>query len=572
MSSVGRVGRGVLREPVHGPRPRGVPSGASPLSGHSVASYFEAFSPAPGWDELLNWPPDIFALANLLLDHTEIYRYVVAPPAGRRWPPISGWNEHVASTAQLWRSSASDNADPPEAVRAYWDVVSQHRNTSLSAVRQGEPWELCQALLSLHAIADEACTGLASMKEPTPEDSFETKAWSLLADNHSLSRLSPARVRITPKSQVTGSGITIRSLSRHLALCYESVDVEWTRIEPAPRSNGVRSRRRNYNIVLVPWPFTFEADSFRPVASPLGNMDPDAFGFFEYAPRSRLDLTLVESILRDAYRRVRRVDVVILPEGALDASEVGALERVLARFEIPGLVSGVREKTTTDAFGHNYVHVGAHTSDGWVRNRQDKHHRWRVDGNQIRQYHLTKVLDPRRVWWEAIDLPRRTLQVIDLGGGLTTAALVCEDLARLDEVADLVRRIGPNIVIAVLLDGPQLATRWPSRYASVLADEPGSSVLTVTSLGMATRSRPRGSRSSRAVALWKDSAGGLREIFLKPGARAILLRASVGTKTAWTADGRRHEDLSDVALSGVDQLHATVGEPVRISPEGGDRS
>jgi hypothetical protein len=401
------------------------------------------------------------------------------------------------------------------------------------------------------------------MNVPSHEDSFETKAWSLLADNHSLSRLSPARVRITPKSQVTGSGMTIRSLSRHLALCYESVDVNWTRIEPAASSNEAQPRRRNYNIVFVPWPFTIEARSFHPVTSPLGNMDSDAFGFFEYAPDSRLNLTLVESILQDAHRRVRRVDVVILPETALDASEVGPLEQVLARFGITGLVSGVREGATTSAFGRNYVHVGSRTTHGWVRNRQDKHHRWRLDASQIRQYHLTKVLDPRRVWWEAIDLPRRTLQVIDLGEGLTVAPLVCEDLARLDEVADLVRRIGPSVAIAVLLDGPQLATRWPSRYASVLADEPGSAVLTVTSLGMATRSRPSGWPSSRAVALWKDGTGGLREISLKPGARGVLLRASVGTKTAWTADGRRHEGLSDVGLSGVDQLHAIPSdEPI----------
>ena len=52
-----------------------------------------------------------------------------------------------------------------------------------------------------------------------------------------------------------------------------------------------------------------------------------------------------------------------------------------------------------------------------------------------------------------------------------------EDLARLDEVADLVRRIGPSLIIAVLLDGPQLATRWPCRYASIVADDPGSSGL-----------------------------------------------------------------------------------------------
>jgi 5-methylcytosine-specific restriction enzyme A len=51
------------------------------------------------------------------------------------------------------------------------------------------------------------------------------------------------------------------------------------------------------------------------------------------------------------------------------------------------------------------------------------------------------------------------------------------------------RSVGPNLVVALLMDGPQLTARWPARYASVLADDPGSSVLTLTSLGMCLRSR-----------------------------------------------------------------------------------
>lgn len=56
-------------------------------SGRSVWAYFSVFAPAPEWDELPRWPPDVFALANLVLDHTEGYRFVVAPPPdddGRR--------------------------------------------------------------------------------------------------------------------------------------------------------------------------------------------------------------------------------------------------------------------------------------------------------------------------------------------------------------------------------------------------------------------------------------------------------------------------------------------------------
>jgi hypothetical protein len=58
----------------------------------------------------------------------------------------------------------------------------------------------------------------------------------------------------------------------------------------------------------------------------------------------------------------------------------------------------------------------------------------------------TRSLHPKGLWWEAIDVRERIVHVVGVGGGATVAPLVCEDLARLDEVADLLRRIGPSLV------------------------------------------------------------------------------------------------------------------------------
>jgi hypothetical protein len=106
-------------------------------------------------------------------------------------------------------------------------------------------------------------------------------------------------------------------------------------------------------------------------------------------------------------------------------------------------------------------------------------------------------------------------------------------------VADVIRAVGPTIVVTPLLDGPQLGSRWGARYAGVLADDPGSAVLTLTSFGMAQRSRPPGHGPSPVVALWKGPGQHVREIPLDRGAHGILLSATAGPAVSRSFDGRR---------------------------------
>jgi hypothetical protein len=350
---------------------------------------------------------------------------------------------------------------------------------------------------------------------------------------------------VLPKTNFTPRGITIRSLSRHLALCYEAVDVRWRAFPPDP-SDG----RRDYSIVLLPWPLRVRASDFREAPEAhIRNMDRDLFGFFEFVPPGTLDCELVGSVLAAA----GAADAVVFPECAVDAGSIEPLEATLAQHGASFLIAGVREPTAT-ALGRNYLHFGVRSPTGWDRYEQDKHHRWCLDEGQIRQYHLTRSLRPTKLWWEGIELRERAIHVLDDGAGITTAPMVCEDLASLDEVADHVRRIGPSLVVAVLLDGPQLAARWPCRYSSILTDDPGSAVLTLTSLGMAARSRPPGRKPSRVVAHWSSRPDGSREIELARGASGVLLRLAVEESTAWTADGRRHSDVARLTLREVRQL------------------
>jgi len=188
--------------------------------------------------------------------------------------------------------------------------------------------------------------------------------------------------------------------------------------------------------------------------------------------------------------------------------------------------------------------------------RQNKHHRWSFDRSQIMQYHLGGVLHPDVQWWEAIEVPRLGVEFVEVAE-LTLVSLVCEDLAQNDDVAAVMRSVGPTVVLTALLDGPQLSSRWAARYASVLADDPGSAVLTLTSMGMARRSRPHGHDASPVIALWKDPRGSVREIALEGGAQAVVLSVAMSRATRRSADGRMPVDNGtscyDVA---VNQVHA----------------
>ncbi len=95
--------------------------------------------------------------------------------------------------------------------------------------------------------------------------------------------------------------------------------------------------------------------------------------------------------------------------------------------------------------------------------------------------------------------------------------LVCEDLARLEPVGEVLRSVGPTLVVALLMDGPQLSGRWPGRYATVLADDPGCAVLTLTSIGMAVTSYGTGMAPNRTIGLWKDPKLGVSELQLDKG-------------------------------------------------------
>jgi len=224
------------------------------------------------------------------------------------------------------------------------------------------------------------------------------------------------------------------------------------------------------------------------------------------------------------------------------------LRKALVSQETPFLIAGVVEKGDARCHascGSNSWQFSAYHPVGprrVLQYGQSKHHRWQLTRSQIIQYGLGGVLNPFNTWWEHISLPKRAVDFMAVNDWLTFSVLICEDLARQEPVLEIVRAVGPNLVIALLMDGPQLRSRWSARYATVLADDPGCSVLTVTSIGMAELCKPHGMPRSRMVGLWKDGkTKDLVELELPQGSKALAISLAVESDGEWTADGR-HDD------------------------------
>ena len=514
----------------------------------TLASEWHAASREVIADDLLDWPPDLFALTNVLLTRSEAFRFALSPV---QWPPeeYPDWGRVVEAEGLRWAEWVADRRGPlPELVAQAWAAFKERAGMPLEHLAQGLDSRLCLALLTLHAMADEACAGLGVALDTSDGTAcvYRARGREMLVRTGSMSRVDPRLLRVLPKVRTPPTGRP--AFSRYACVERSGIEARWHKI-PA-RHRGTDLRSEHATLLLLPWPLEVKATDFRPVESSVQRLVKDPFGFFEFAPAEGLDLDLLDRVLLAARDEAGSVDVVCLPESAVEEGEIDGLEALLYHHGVVTLVAGVRQQSAEHGRApNNWLHMGFNpelqkgrsaredVSPPWFHIRQRKHHRWSLDEAQIRQYHLGGVLHPHVRWWESMEVPRRSVQFVEVAE-LTLASLVCEDLAQNDAVAELIRSVGPTAVLTVLLDGPQLTSRWAARYASVLADDPGSAVLTLTSHGMVQRSRPHGRDASEVVALWKDPSSGAREIPLEAGAQAVLLTMCMDRATRRSADGR----------------------------------
>jgi hypothetical protein len=187
----------------------------------TVASTWLAASQRPADDGLLDWPPDVFAFADVILDRAEAYRFVVSPPAGRAWPPTDaqGWRRRVRAAARGWCARADDRSGtPPRLVIREWLVVQTALDTPLRDIASGRAWRVCQGLLTLHTVADEACAAVAAGDLARGGAIvLRARASELLARTGTVARINPALLCVVPKYHTPAGGIKPRSISRHIS-------------------------------------------------------------------------------------------------------------------------------------------------------------------------------------------------------------------------------------------------------------------------------------------------------------------------------------------------------------------
>jgi hypothetical protein len=375
----------------------------------------------------------------------------------------------------------------------------------------------------------------------------------------------PDRAIVMPKALTPSVGCTVRSLSHYLALLPPSTVLQpswiWSTTERAKADRPDPSLPYDVRLLLIPFPYTIDADCFElshaRTAYGNGHTMPAYFKLIQrwLEPETgrlngaKLATELVIPLIQRAYYHSGVLpDGIVMPECALTSDLAQELVAALEEQGVPieFLITGVldTDPKTGATFNRAQTFV-LRQGEGAVKREHNKHHRWRLDAGQVERYALDFDDDDENTqWWEDIQISDRQLPFFGLRKDMCITTLICEDLARADPAINIIRAVGPNLVVALLMDGPQLAPRWPGRYATVLADDPGSAVLSFTCSAMVDRSNWLESRPARAIGLWRDAGGRTQEIALPHGALGVLLTLESAKKRQTTLDGRPDNEVA----------------------------
>ena len=401
-------------------------------------------------EPLPRWPPDAFALCAALLQASGAYASVLDdnPPHGPR-VTRKARVAMLKKAGGAWRRVSLNDKPLPKAVVEWWGTIVALGTTPINKI--SESHECTLAILNLLAAADEASIGLGLFFSGTHKsDPFEKAAERLLFIGNSdygstlCRRIPPSKGRVLPKMHTPQNGLTIRSLSHHLAYSYSpDVKPEWL-------SAAIDNKHHCLNLLIVPWPNKLEPKQFvrSRVSGITESLKKHSYGLFTFHPSPGPTVDHIKGIVEEAERTVGKVDGIAFPELSMSKAEFDLLAEQFVSADC-FLIAGVG----APAEAPNKSGTNAALLAVGVRLRPDvefkavftqkKHHRWKLTKPQIIQYGLASNLHPGADWWEHIAVGDRTLSFVSFRNWLTMSVLICEDLARPDPVGDVLRAVRP---------------------------------------------------------------------------------------------------------------------------------
>ncbi|WP_102489380.1 MULTISPECIES: hypothetical protein [Vibrio] len=495
-------------------------------------------------NQILSWPPNVFIIIYSLLEYTDKYRLMVSPQPHFTWDYQKD-NKTVQFISTEWLALISVQSGQPSTstISSYINLkyalgeVFSSRNFSQDIYDLMNTPVFSKCTIQLLLAVDELFSDVDIC-----DYKLENRLQLLLLMRQTFFKGQRKNLAdndcklgfVTYKTSVPQTGLTLNNLTHSLTCIKPSVLPEVVTNKHLKKGYN----KKSYNILFLPWPFIIETDAFKPANSQV-KMD-SYFGSFDYLPDDKYEPSKFLQAILATLHRCGTIDLIVFPECALSDKTFNKYMNLLHNLfdgNAPSILSGTFGSTgqiSTNKAKLSFIgELGIDTIE------QSKHHRWFLDETQVRNYNLASSLDLGRKWWENIAIERRHLVTLHTTNGVKLCPLICEDLARQEPVAQAVRSVGPNLVVSLLLDGPQLAFRWPGKYSAVLSDDPGSSVLSVTALGMTQRATGLGHDPSRQVALWSEPGRTAETLEINEDGLGIVIELELNDEPMWTIDGRK---------------------------------
>ena len=363
----------------------------------------------------------------------------------------------------------------------------------------------------------------------------------------------PTIVAVLPKRQIAQVGCSISVFSKNLGLCNGHKGSKPFYVYPKSNTYAPVNRSQ-LNILIVPFPYNISESDFVPNIDREGNLHNSFEIHQSWISTDKQKDDIVKSIIDQidlSENKNIKIDGIIFPEYSINSNLHHTILKEIIKYNknIEFLISG----SSDDLNGNKGNFVINSYIEGLNRHytiSYGKHHRWCLDRDQIFDYNLQDRLNPESSWWEKLKIcPRRVIfnKVTD---GILGCSIICEDLARIEPSHDCIRSIGPDIIFALLMDGPQISNRWSARCAKAFTEDPGSRVLTITSKGLLNRVNdkeiyPR----NESIGLF-SSRRSHREIICPFNGVGVILSLSISNDKGSTICGRISETQKRLEYAG----------------------